>query len=397
MKQFAIYNTLFGPYKITYEGNVLRGLDRLEERPEDGSDVGVTSTFSDTVARELEEYFTGERKTFTFAFHGEGTPFQEKVWQALCQIPYGETRSYKEIAIAVGNPKGSRAVGMANNRNPISIVVPCHRVIGANGKLVGYAGGLEIKDKLLQLEKGTALVTKSGTEPIGIEAEVRTSIEEMAEESNKAFTEKLTPGCTNIAGVRKPKLTKLAKRILTSYGVENLSAYVAAGNEVYMEEVMLKGLIIGELPLSIDDLLPLVKIHIPKITNWALCDSFCSALHVTAQHLGTIWSFIQPYAMSDEAYEIRFAVVMFLAYYIDEAYLVQIFAIFDAVTNDDYYVKMAIAWALSMCFVSYPERTTAYLRHNKLPKWTHNKAIQKIRESRQVDVKTKDFVKTLKR
>ena len=92
--------------------------------------------------RQLQAYFNGERQAFDLPLDAVGTPFQLKVWEALRQIPYGETRSYKDIAIAVENPKGVRAIGMANNRNPISIITPCHRVIGTNGKLVGYAGGL---------------------------------------------------------------------------------------------------------------------------------------------------------------------------------------------------------------------------------------------------------------
>lgn len=89
------------------------------------------------------EYLNGKRKTFDIKYEINGTEFQKKVWEELTHIPYGETSTYKEIAVAVGNPKASRAVGMANNKNPISIVVPCHRVIGSDGKLVGYAGGFE--------------------------------------------------------------------------------------------------------------------------------------------------------------------------------------------------------------------------------------------------------------
>ena len=102
---------------------------------------------------QLEEYFRGKRKTFDLPLAPKGTEFQQKVWLALREIPYGEVRSYKDIAEKVGNPKAARAVGMANNRNPIAIIIPCHRVVGANGKLVGYAGGMEQKEKLLQLEK----------------------------------------------------------------------------------------------------------------------------------------------------------------------------------------------------------------------------------------------------
>ena len=103
--------------------------------------------------RQLSEYLLGERKRFDLPLNPQGTVFQQQVWKALCDIPYGETRSYKQIAEAIGNPKAVRAVGMANNRNPLLIVVPCHRVIGANRKLVGYAAGIEKKEFLLKLEK----------------------------------------------------------------------------------------------------------------------------------------------------------------------------------------------------------------------------------------------------
>lgn len=104
--------------------------------------------------RQLDEYFKGDRTAFDLPLDMEGTPFQVKVWHALQAIPYGETRTYKEIAEEIGNPKAVRAVGMANHVNPFIIVVPCHRVIGTNGKLTGYAAGLDKKLLLLELEKG---------------------------------------------------------------------------------------------------------------------------------------------------------------------------------------------------------------------------------------------------
>jgi len=103
--------------------------------------------------RELEEYFLGTRRIFTVPLKLEGTPFQERVWQALREIPYGETRSYQDIALAVGNPKALRAVGGANHRNPVALIVPCHRVIGKDGSLTGFGGGLSIKKWLLEHEK----------------------------------------------------------------------------------------------------------------------------------------------------------------------------------------------------------------------------------------------------
>ena len=106
------------------------------------------------VAMQLDEYFRGARKNFDLPLNPAGTEFQRKVWDALLAIPYGETRTYREIAEAAGCPKGFRAVGMANNKNPIAIIIPCHRVIGSNGKLVGYASGLGRKEALLALERG---------------------------------------------------------------------------------------------------------------------------------------------------------------------------------------------------------------------------------------------------
>ena len=104
--------------------------------------------------QQLQQYFTGKRKTFDLPMKLEGTTFQQQVWQALTQIPYGETRSYKDIAQMINNPKAVRAVGNANNKNRLPLLIPCHRVIGVNGSLVGYALGLSYKQYLLELEKG---------------------------------------------------------------------------------------------------------------------------------------------------------------------------------------------------------------------------------------------------
>lgn len=102
---------------------------------------------------QLKEYFEGNRKSFDLPIDAKGTEFQKKVWNELLKIPYGETKSYKDIALAIGNEKACRAIGMANNKNPIPIIIPCHRVIGSNGKLVGYSGGINVKEKLLNIEK----------------------------------------------------------------------------------------------------------------------------------------------------------------------------------------------------------------------------------------------------
>lgn len=103
--------------------------------------------------RQLEEYFEGKRTSFDLLLAMEGTPFQVSVWEALLKVPYGETRSYRDIAEDIGNPNAYRAVGLANNKNPIAVVIPCHRVVGANGDMVGYGGGLSKKRQLLILEE----------------------------------------------------------------------------------------------------------------------------------------------------------------------------------------------------------------------------------------------------
>lgn len=126
-------------------------MDFVEKMP---NDINVNETvLLKRANKQLQEYFSGKRKIFDLPLAPSGTEFQQKVWSSLQKIPYGKTNSYKEIAESIGNIKAARAVGMANNKNPILILIPCHRVIGANGKLVGYAGGLEVKEKLLKIEK----------------------------------------------------------------------------------------------------------------------------------------------------------------------------------------------------------------------------------------------------
>ena len=137
----------------------LRGTDSaltgvfMEPHPHHPADAVQDDAPLREVRQQLEEYFAGERQEFSLTLEADGTDFQRSVWQALREIPFGETMSYGEIARRIGNPGAVRAVGLANGRNPISIIVPCHRVIGADGSLTGYGGGLERKRFLLALEK----------------------------------------------------------------------------------------------------------------------------------------------------------------------------------------------------------------------------------------------------
>jgi methylated-DNA-[protein]-cysteine S-methyltransferase len=154
---FARTQSMAGPLLLALSG---RGLFRLEfDRGQLAEGEGQGWMESETALqpwlRHLEEYFSGQRQTFSLPLDLRGTEFQLKCWRALLDIPYGETRSYRDMARAIGHPTAFRAVGMSNNRNPIAIVVPCHRVIAADGTLCGYGGGLDVKRQLLDLEQSS--------------------------------------------------------------------------------------------------------------------------------------------------------------------------------------------------------------------------------------------------
>ena len=152
MNNYFVYNTLVGKLIITDNGEAITGI-HFERYEINNNFVKKETSLIKETNTQLDQYFKGQRKTFNIPLILEGTDFQKTVWGELTKIPYGETRSYSQVAINIDNPKACRAVGLANNKNPISIIIPCHRVIGKNGKLVGYGGGLTIKEKLLELEE----------------------------------------------------------------------------------------------------------------------------------------------------------------------------------------------------------------------------------------------------
>jgi len=149
MEYKIYYRSEVGVIEITSLEDAITRIDFVEKEGE----VTETPKVLQDAYDQLDEYFQGKRKDFNLKLNIDGTDFQKKVWRALSDIPYGKVVSYKDIAIAVGNEKAVRAVGNSNNKNKIAIVIPCHRVIGSNGKLVGYAGGLHFKEWLLEHEK----------------------------------------------------------------------------------------------------------------------------------------------------------------------------------------------------------------------------------------------------
>ncbi|MFE0509840.1 methylated-DNA--[protein]-cysteine S-methyltransferase [Streptomyces sp. NPDC058964] len=160
MRQHTVTDSPYGPLTLVADGDgVLCGLYMTDQRhrpPQETFGPRDDGSFAEA-EEQLAAYFAGELKEFTLQLRMSGTPFQRAVWDQLTKIPYGETRSYGELADALDNPGASRAVGLANGRNPIGIIVPCHRVIGASGGLTGYGGGLDRKRRLLDFERGTAL------------------------------------------------------------------------------------------------------------------------------------------------------------------------------------------------------------------------------------------------
>ena len=152
MKNIFFYQTNIGEIGIVENKGAITNLFIKRECIPQEVFVKETAVLKEA-GKQLMDYLTGKRKSFALPLAPKGTEFQQKVWRALQEIPCGETRSYGDVARSIGQPKASRAIGMANNKNPILILIPCHRVVGANGKLVGYAAGLQVKEYLLKLEK----------------------------------------------------------------------------------------------------------------------------------------------------------------------------------------------------------------------------------------------------
>ncbi|GGY14765.1 methylated-DNA--[protein]-cysteine S-methyltransferase [Streptomyces djakartensis] len=159
MKQHTVTDSPYGPLTLVADDGVLCGLYMTGQRHRPSQKAFGTrdDTLFGAAEEQLNAYFAGELKEFTLELRLTGTPFQRTVWDQLRRIPYGETRTYGELATALGTPTASRAVGLAGGRNPIGVIVPCHRVIGANGGLTGYGGGLDRKRRLLDFERGAAL------------------------------------------------------------------------------------------------------------------------------------------------------------------------------------------------------------------------------------------------
>lgn len=223
---------------------------------------------------------------------------------------------------------------------------------------------------------------------------IRKRLEKEADKKFQKFTATLIPNIDNVLGVRTPILRKMAKELYLSGEFIEL---FDNNDFKYMEEYMLKGMIIGLFKKPIEDVLTYVQDFVQTIDNWAVCDNFCCSLKITKENLDLFFDFIQPYFSSDKEFEIRFAYVMLLNYYLNDEYIDRVFEIIDKFNDDRYYSQMAVAWLVSMCYIKFPNKTEQYLKNSKLDDWTFNKSIQKISESLKINVKTKAKLKKLKR
>lgn len=224
---------------------------------------------------------------------------------------------------------------------------------------------------------------------------IKKKLFELADPKYKEFHGGLCPGTENIIGVRVPVLRKYAQELFKE---KHWKQTIEEIDNEYYEEIMLQGMLIGQAKTEdINTILKYVEKYVPQIDNWAICDVFCAGLKITKKYKKEMWNCIQKYLKSDKEFEIRFAVVMILDYYIDEEHLKEDFKIFDDIKHEGYYVKMAVAWAISVCLIKYYEDTLEYLKKSKIDNWTYNKAIQKAIESYRISDEKKQELRKIKK
>lgn len=239
---------------------------------------------------------------------------------------------------------------------------------------------MEINNKQMKTMKTNKNITIEVNETITRES-IREDIFSLQDETYREFHSRLVPGESAIIGVRVPVLRQYAKMLSKAWGKSINGLLEMIGNDYY-EEIMLQGMLIGiQKKPERDALFRQIEAYVPKISNWALCDVFCAGLKEVKKYPDETYEFLQKYLASDAEYDIRFGVVMLLDYYVREDYLERIFQITEGITHEGYYVKMAVAWLLSVCFVKFYDETKAFMQNCTLDAFTYNKALQKARES----------------
>lgn len=222
--------------------------------------------------------------------------------------------------------------------------------------------------------------------------EIKKKIVELADPKYKEFHSGLCPNTNNIIGVRIPILRSYAKELIK----QDWRKVLQEIDDTYYEEIMLQGMIIGLAKMELEKRLEYLEKFIPKIDNWAVCDITCGGLKFTKKNQAEVFEFLQKYLQSSKEFEIRFGVVMLLNYYVTEEYRDKILKIIEEIKQEGYYVKMAVAWLISMLYIKFPKKTMTYLNHNTLDRFTYNKALQKIIESERVPKEEKEKIKKMK-
>ena len=223
--------------------------------------------------------------------------------------------------------------------------------------------------------------------------EIREKLFEMQDLKYKEFHSGLCPNTDNIIGVRTPKLREFSKEIAKG----DIDIYLENAKDDYYEEILLQGMVIGLIKNDFEKVCYYLKNFIPKIYNWAVCDMTVAGLKITKKHMKEMLEFLKPYLKSKEEFELRFAIVMLLDFYITDDYIDMVLKEMDKIKHEGYYVKMAVAWTISVAFIKYPEKTMKLLKENKLDDFTYNKSLQKIIESYRIEEKTKEKIKSMKR
>lgn len=227
---------------------------------------------------------------------------------------------------------------------------------------------------------------------------IREEILRMADDSYREFQKKLLPGTENFIGVRLPHLRRLAKRIAKEDGEAYLKASLEKeSKEELFEEIMLQGMVIGYMKGNISDIFSYTEKFVPKIDNWSVCDSFCSGFKHALEYPEMVWEWLKGFWSSEEEFKARFGIVMLLDYYINDKYIKELFPIFESIRQGNYYVDMAIAWAISICYIRYPKLCLGFLRESRLNDFTYHKSLQKIVESRCVSAEEKERLRKMRR
>ena len=227
--------------------------------------------------------------------------------------------------------------------------------------------------------------------------EIKKQLKQLSDSRYKEFHSNLCPGTDNILGVRVPVLRNYAKELVKKYPVEKL---LKNTDNEYYEEIMLQGMIIGlDKKVNIKTILEYIEEFIPKIDNWAICDVFCAGLKIVNKYPKEIWGFISKYLESEKEFELRFAIVIILDYYVNEEYIDKVLKVLNSIHSDKYYVQMAVAWAISICLIKFYDKTVSYMQDENcfLDKFTYNKSIQKAIESYRITNEQKVFLRSLKK